>query len=115
MLAPWAAALAVTLLLEVPLVVAAFPGQRKKIFVASVLANCATNLTLNLLLWRIPLFAHDHILPGEALAVLGEALVYGWVTKPHDWPRGLLVSGVANALSYFAGPQLALWLLRASR
>ncbi len=108
----WAVALAVTLLLELPLVVALYPGQRKKLLVASLLANCATNLTLNLLLWRVPVLAGRHVFPGEVLALLVEAAVYGMVSKPHDWPRGLLASALANAASFFAGPFLAAWLMR---
>jgi len=107
----WAVALAVTLVLEVPLVVALYPGQRKRIGVASLLANCATNLTLNLLLWRLPFAAGNHIFLGEALALFTEAIVYGAVSRPHDWPRGLLASALANALSFFAGPLVAGWLL----
>jgi len=106
----WAVALAVTLILEVPLVAALYPGQRKKL--ASFLANCATNLTLNLLLWRLPLLAGRHIVPGEALALLVEAAVYGMAGRPRDWPRALLASALANAASFFAGPFLAAWLLR---
>jgi hypothetical protein len=94
-------ALLITLVLEVPLVAAAFPGQRLKLAVVALAANTFTNLLLNLVL---PHLLHgNHLLPGEVFAVVFEAGAYFVASRPRDAPRSLLVSSVANTLSFSAG------------
>ncbi len=99
----WAAALAVTLVIEVPLVAALFPGQRLKMAAVSTVMNAVTNLTLNLVLRRAA-WLHGHwLVPGEVFAVLSEAAAYALASRPRDLPRSLLASSLANALSFSAG------------
>ncbi len=98
---PWAVALAVTLGIEVPLVAALFPGRRLRMAAVAAVANVVTNLTLNLLLPRVPVLQGRHVLPGEILAVVAEAAAYAAASR--DLPRSLLASSVANALSFGAG------------
>ncbi len=101
---PWAAALALTLVVEVPLVAAFYGGQRWRMAAVSVVMNAATNLTLNLLLPRLPgLRGGHHVLPGELLATLSEAAAYALASRPRDLPRALFVSSLANGCSFSAG------------
>lgn len=108
----WALALAITLAVEVPLVAALYPGQRLRLAGVAVLANAATNLTLNLGLPRVPTLAGRHVIPGEMLAVVAEAAAYAWTSRPRDLPRALFVSSLANAASFGVGllPALRPWL-----
>jgi hypothetical protein len=68
-----------------------------------VVGNAATNLFLNLVLARTPYLMGHHVLPGEILAVVGEAAAYAAFSRPRDLPRAILVSALANALSFSAG------------
>jgi hypothetical protein len=108
-------ALAVTLAIEVPLVVMLFPGQRVRMAVAALVANTVTNLTLNLLLPTLPVVGTHHVLVGELVALIGEAIVYVVVSRPLDVGRALVASGLGNALSFGAGGALASALLRLAR
>jgi hypothetical protein len=99
----WVVAVAVTLLIEVPLVAALYPGQRLKMAAVATVMNVATNLTLNLVLPRLAWLRGQWLLPGEVLAVISEAAAYTLASRPRDLPRGLLVSSLANALSFGAG------------
>jgi hypothetical protein len=98
---PWAVALAVTLLVEVPLVAALFPGRRWRMAGVSVVMNVATNLTLNLLLPRVSALRGHYLMPGETLAVVSEAAAYALASR--DVPRSVLASSLANLLSFSAG------------
>jgi hypothetical protein len=40
---------------------------------------------------------------GEAFATLGEAAAYAFAARPHALGRALVVSGIANAVSYELG------------
>ena len=97
------AALVVTLLLELPIVAAAYPGQRVRLTAVALVANTFTNLTLNVLLPRWPLVRGHYILVGEILAVVMEAAALAVASRPRDTGRALVVSGLGNALSYGAG------------
>ena len=97
------AALVVTLLLEIPIVAAAYPGQRVRLTAVALVANTFTNLTLNVLLPRWPLGRGHYILVGEILAVVMEAAALAVASRPRDTGRALVVSGLGNALSYGAG------------
>ena len=101
----WAVALAVTLIIEVPLVVAFYPGQRWRLGLVATVMNVATNLTLNLVL-------HRHLFLGEMLAVLSEAAAYVAFAKPRNLAKGLLVASFANLLSFSAGsvPFVQQWM-----
>jgi hypothetical protein len=99
----WAAALALTLAIEVPVVAACFPGQRTRMALVAAAMNAATNLMLNLVLARLPALRGRHVVPGEILAVVAEAAAYALAGRPRDVPRSLLASGLANLLSFGAG------------
>jgi hypothetical protein len=103
MMPGWAAALAVTLVIEVPLVALLFPGQRLKMAAVATVMNAATNLTLNLVLPHLVWLHGQWLLPGEVLAVVTEAAAYALASRPRDLPRSLLASSLANALSFGAG------------
>jgi len=100
-------ALSATLLIEVPIVALAFPRQRGRLAAVAVAANTFTNLVLNVVLPAISLVRPHHVLVGEAFALIGEALVYAAAARPPAFGRALLVSGIANALSFELGPFLA--------
>jgi hypothetical protein len=100
-------ALFVTLLLEVPLVALAYPRQRARMALVAVVANTFTNLTLNVVLPQVSLVRGHHVLVGEILAVAVEAIAYAAASRPRDVGRALVVSGVANALSFGVGPAVA--------
>jgi hypothetical protein len=100
---PTGLALTVTLAIEVPLVALLFPGQRVRMALAALVANTVTNLTLNILLPRIPLVAPHALLVGELLALLGEAAVYAAVSRPRRVARALVASGLGNGLSFGLG------------
>jgi hypothetical protein len=97
----WVAAVALTLVVEVPVVALFFPGQRIKMAAVAAVMNVATNITLNLVLPR--LLREQWLLPGEVFAVIAEAAAYALAGRPHDVPRSLLASSLANALSFGAG------------
>ena len=100
---PWALALAVTLVIEVPLVTLLYPHQRGRMALVALVANVTTNLFLNrVLLGSLHLGAYG-LFAGELIALVGEAAVYALVAKPRDLPRAFFASGLANALSYLAG------------
>lgn len=103
-------ALAATLILELPVVALSFPGQRGRLTLVALIANVGTNLTLNVLLPGAPGLGGHHVLVGEALAVVGEALAYAAASRPHDLGRSFIVSGASNALSYELGGLIAAWL-----
>jgi len=99
-------ALAVTLVIEVPLVAALFPGQRLRMAVVALVANTVTNLTLNVVLPTLPVVGPHHLVVGELLALVGEAAVYAAVSRPHDLGRALVASGLGNGLSFGLGGAL---------
>jgi hypothetical protein len=106
------AALVVTLLLEVPLVALLYPGQRSRLAMVALVANTLTNLTLNVVLPGVPLLRGNHVIVGEILAVVLEALAYVAASRPREVGRALAVSGLANALSFGTGGAMAALLLR---
>ncbi len=103
MMPPWLIALLVTLMAEVPLVTALYPGQRPRMAAVAMAANLATNLTLNLVLPRLSFLRGHYLVPGEAMAVAVEATAYALASRPRDLARGLMVSSLANALSFSLG------------
>jgi hypothetical protein len=63
----------------------------------------ATNLTLNLVLPRLSYLRGHYLVPGEVMAVAVEATAYALASRPRDFARGLMVSSLANALSFSLG------------
>jgi hypothetical protein len=102
-----ARALAATLLIEVPVVALGFPSQRRRMVLVALAANTLTNLTLNLVLPRIPAIRGHYVLVGEALALVVETLAYAIAARPRALGRALVVSGLANVLSYELGGVVA--------
>jgi hypothetical protein len=103
----WLIALAVTLVIEVPLVAALYPGERARIAAAAVVANVATNLALNLVL-----APRGHLALGEVLAVVVEAVTYRLASRRGDLARATAVSAAANLASFTLGPMLVQLALR---
>jgi hypothetical protein len=102
-----ARALAATLLIEVPVVALGFPNQRRRMVLVAIAANTLTNLTLNLALPSFRVIRGHHVLVGEALALMVETIAYTIAARPPALARALIVSGLANALSYELGGVLA--------
>ncbi len=107
-------ALGVTLLIEVPVVAALFPGQRVRMAIWALAMNTATNLGMNVLLPRIALIGVHYVVVGELLALFGEAAVYVIVSRPRDVARALLASSLSNALSFAGGGLVGSALVRLS-
>lgn len=91
----------VTVAIEVPVVTLMYK-QRVRMAVASAIATSATNLTMNLVLFRV-LSWNYYLLVGELGALVLEALVYWRVARPRDLPRALVASAAANLASYALG------------
>jgi uncharacterized protein (DUF1810 family) len=94
-------ALGITLVSEIPIVAALFPGRRARMALVCALATTATHLALHfvfppLLPARIsPLFF------GEAFATLAEAAAYFAFSR--ELGRSLVASALANTASYSIG------------
>lgn len=99
-------ALAITLIIEVPIVAGCFPRQRLRMVLVAILANTFTNLMLNAVL---PSLIHRYyVVVGEILAVIVEAAAYAVAARPCNTGRALAISAICNALSYeFGGMLLA--------
>lgn len=95
----------VTVAIEAPIVAIIYKNQRGRMALASALATSATNLTMNLVLFRL-LSRDNYLLVGELGALVLEALVYWLVARPKDLPRALVASAVANTASYMLGAML---------
>jgi hypothetical protein len=93
----------VTLAVEVPCVALFYPGQRLRMAVVATGVNTISNLTMNLALPRLLGTGTLFLLVGEAGALLLESAAYAATAKPRQIGRGLVVSAVANALSFTSG------------
>ncbi|MFT3914521.1 MAG: hypothetical protein QM704_10510 [Anaeromyxobacteraceae bacterium] len=100
----YAAALALTLAVEVPLVAALFPGRRLRMAALAAVATTATHLFMGFGLPRL-VAPGAWLLAGEAFATAAEAAAYALATR--NLPRALVASGLANLASFLAGA----WLL----
>ena len=94
-------ALGITLITEVPIVAALFPGRRVRMGLVCAVATTATHVALHfdfppLLPARVPA-----LLFGEAFATLAEAAAYVAVSR--DVGRSLVASAIANTTSFCAG------------
>jgi hypothetical protein len=96
-------ALAVTLAVEVPVVAAIFRGQRLRMAVVCALATTVTHIVMHFLIPRIASSHEDVVIIGELQALVVEAVLYGLLSHPRDWPRALVASALANSASYGAG------------
>jgi hypothetical protein len=95
-------ALLLTLVTEVPIVAACFPGQRARLAAAAAIATTATHLCMHLVLLDL-LGPRGFVPAGEALALVVEGLVYASVARPRALKRGILASALANTVSFAIG------------
>jgi hypothetical protein len=102
----------VTCLIEVPLVALFFPGERLRMAGVALVANVATNLTLNVLLPAWGYRGAHWLFWGELAVMLVEAAVYVLLSRGRDLGRALLASGLGNASSFAWGGAVAALLLR---
>ncbi len=100
-------ALVVTIVIEVPIVFALFPRQRLRMAAIALVANTATNLTLNVGLPRMGVHGMPRILVGESAALVLEALAYAVLSRPREVGRAIIASAVGNGLSFTLGSALA--------
>ena len=100
-------ALLVTLLVEVPIVAAFYPRQRRRMAITCAIATIAASLVVNAALGvvasRIGAPLHVSIAAGQLAAMLLEALAYYAVARPRDLRRALAAAASANIASYAAG------------
>jgi hypothetical protein len=104
-IALYSLALAVTLIVEMPIVAAFYPGQRIRMALACAIATTATTLALNVALARAHLAWGEALVSGESIALVIEAAVYAYVAQRGErgWSRALAASAAANLASYGAG------------
>lgn len=96
-------ALGITLVVEIPVVVAFFAGQRLRMGLVALVATSVTHLIMHFVLVHFVRDYDQMVLWGEVMALVLEAAAYALVSKPRDIPRALMASATANALSYSAG------------
>lgn len=100
--------LAITLLIETPVVAAFYPRQRKRMALICVAVTGASNLLMNVfLLYAVRLEWTGLLCWAELTAFLLEAVAYWLVVG--DKQRALLASAAANMASFVAG--LLVWRL----
>jgi hypothetical protein len=95
-------ALALTIGIEVPIVATFYPGQRRRMALACLVATTLTHLALHFGLTRFLSWNHA-LVSGEIVALVGEAAAYAWVARPRDIGRALVASALANGASFVAG------------
>jgi hypothetical protein len=95
-------ALAVTLLVEVPVVVAFYPGQRRRMAIACAVVTTVTSLVMNV---ALAFTSRSAIVVAFAQlgALLIESSAYYAVARPRDRARALTAAAAANVFSYAAG------------
>jgi hypothetical protein len=94
-------ALLLTIAVEVPTVAAFFPGQRRLMAFACLIATSFTHV----LLFRVLAFltlTPAGLVAGETFALVAEAAVYALASRPRNLPRAVMASAVANGLSFAA-------------
>jgi hypothetical protein len=100
---PYLYALGLTIAVEVPTVALFYPGQRVRLGACCCLVTTLTHAALFLLLFRFLPFTTGALVLGEAGVVLAESGAYAVVSRPRDFPRALMASAAANALSFGLG------------
>lgn len=101
------AALAITLVVEVPIVAAFFRGQALRMAAVAAAATTGTHLAMHHLLPLALASWEQVILVGELGAVLIEGACLAWLSRPRDASTAFLAAAVANSASYAAG--LVIW------
>jgi hypothetical protein len=100
---PYLSALGLTIAVEVPAVAIFYPGQRLRLGGCCCLVTTLTHMALFLVLFRYVPLTTVTVLLGESGALLLEASAYAVVSRPRDFPRALMASAAANALSFGLG------------
>jgi hypothetical protein len=102
MIALYALALAITLLVEVPVVAAFYPSQRVRMAVVAVVTIAAASVALDVVLARVTLRRDVAITVGQGVAFAIESAVYASAARGRErgWPRALAASAAANLASY---------------
>jgi hypothetical protein len=96
-------ALAITLLVEVPIVALLFPGQRVRMAIVCAIATTDTHLLMHFALIRLASSYDNWVLLGEVTALVLEACAYVWFSRPRRVGPALIASAAANSASYVVG------------
>jgi peptidoglycan biosynthesis protein MviN/MurJ (putative lipid II flippase) len=102
-IAIYAFAIAVTLLVQVPVVAAFYPRERLRMAAVCAVTTVATNAVIDVAILRSATRYDALVLAGELAAVVVEALVYFYAARPRDLRRAFAASAAANVLSYAVG------------
>jgi hypothetical protein len=91
------------IVIEVPVVAAIYPGERRRMALSCLLATTATWLILKTMLFISPFPRGWVVMVGEAVVLGVEAGVYAITSRAHDLPRAFVASALANGLSFGLG------------
>ena len=102
MIALYAIALAITLLVEVPIVAAFYPAERARMGLVAVATIALASVALDVVLAHVALRRDVAITAGQGLAFAIESLVYANAARGREsgWRRALAASAAANLASY---------------
>jgi len=100
---PYLSALGLTVAVEVPVVVALYPGQRLRLGAICCVATTLTHALLFLVLFRFVALTSWTLVLAESGALVAEAVAYAAASRPRSMPRGLMASALANAASFGLG------------
>lgn len=103
----WFAAFALTLVVEVPLVLAMLRRQEPNVARLAVLV-VFVNLATHLVVWYVAtqllrVGTVEYVVAAEAWAILAEAVFYVAAIRGLPLARAVLASGVANLASFLVG------------
>jgi hypothetical protein len=96
----YAATLALTLAVEVPVVAALHPGRRLRLAVVAAFATTATHLFMFFMLPGL-VAPGAWLLAGEAIATAAEGAAYAFAAR--ELPPAFVAAGLANLASFVAG------------
>jgi hypothetical protein len=94
-------ALAITVVVETPIVAAFFPGRRLRLALTCVVATTATHVLLHFVFPRLLPAGISPLVFGEAFATLAEAAAYAVVSM--ELGKSLVASALANSASFAVG------------
>lgn len=96
-------ALAITVLIEAPVVALLYRRQRWRMALVCAVTTAVTNLAMNTVLLASAGSYESYLLAGEIGALLIEAGIYVLASTDHEIARALVASAAANALSFGVG------------
>jgi hypothetical protein len=100
-LAGYGLALAITLVVEVPIVAALFPGRRRRMALVCAVATTVTHILLHFVFPRVLPRGISPLVFGEVFATLAEAAAY--LAASREPGRALTASALANLCSFAVG------------